>query len=508
MRMSKKRILVIGLDGVSWDILNILLNKGLLPTINKIKENGVYGTLKSTIPPVTAPAWVSFATGMNPANHGVFNFVLPRHSLSSLKPVTSKDIKGLTFYEVLEKHRLRCILINLPVTFPPRIKKGIVITSLMTPDESPVFPRTLLKEIPQLKEYRIVPDTSLLAKGKLKEYVEDIRRLEETRFKCAQELFKRQWNLFFILFSGTDWINHVLYDRLIQQKNDEATKDAIKLYQDIDRYIKWFTENQPPETNIIIMSDHGFKTCNGTFFINEWLRKRKYLKVQIKPERQRIYAHRFVKTLAETKKSVSLPTFFTRTLLLMTKILRLETAYKIYTKVRKYLPFIPEAKIIPDFKETLAYCISPESRAIYINTKTRFKDGIVADEKTYKNIRKLIINELKKLKDPQGIPLFEAIMTKEQVYTGRFLKDAPDILLIPNKCRIATHFAFVTFSENRIMNNDHDQEGIFLASGPDIKKGIKIKDVEIIDIAPTICHILGTSFPYKVDGKIIKEMLR
>ena len=64
-------------------------------------ENGVYGNLEFTIPPFTIPVWVSFVTGKNPRKRGCYDFVMPRTSLNDVRPLTSKDIPGKTFYEIL-----------------------------------------------------------------------------------------------------------------------------------------------------------------------------------------------------------------------------------------------------------------------------------------------------------------------------------------------------------------------------------------------------------------------
>ena len=68
-------MLVIGLDGATFDVIRPLVHNGKLPTIERLMKNGVYGDLISTIPPVTSPAWPSFMTGKNPGKHGVFDFV-------------------------------------------------------------------------------------------------------------------------------------------------------------------------------------------------------------------------------------------------------------------------------------------------------------------------------------------------------------------------------------------------------------------------------------------------
>jgi len=85
---SKKKIIIIGLDGATFDLINPLLEQGLLPNLERLINGGVSEELQFTIPPVTAPAWISFLTGKNPGSHGAYNFRtfdLTKFSLSRRK---------------------------------------------------------------------------------------------------------------------------------------------------------------------------------------------------------------------------------------------------------------------------------------------------------------------------------------------------------------------------------------------------------------------------------------
>ena len=114
------KIVIIGLDGATWKLFDNLIEKNFLPNLNKVIKKGIIGNLESTNPPVTAPAWVSFATGKNPGKHGCYDFILPRNSLDYTRTISSKDISGLTFYEILNLVNHKGTIINLPNSFPPR----------------------------------------------------------------------------------------------------------------------------------------------------------------------------------------------------------------------------------------------------------------------------------------------------------------------------------------------------------------------------------------------------
>src|SRR5262245_44560464 len=75
-KSSRPRGLVIGLDGACWDVLDPWLREGKLPNIARLRDAGVWGNLESVTPPLSAPAWTTAVTGVNPGRHGVLNFIL------------------------------------------------------------------------------------------------------------------------------------------------------------------------------------------------------------------------------------------------------------------------------------------------------------------------------------------------------------------------------------------------------------------------------------------------
>ncbi len=188
----RKKIVVIGLDGATFDLLRPWTDLGYLPNLRHLIDHGAHGVLKSTVPWVAAPAWVSFATGKNPGKHGCYDFAMPTGSLSHYRLVTSRDIPGKTFSELLSEQGIRSTLINLPVSYPPRIE-GPVIAGLMTTGDDCVFPPSLLESVPELRVYRPMPRSlRLTAFGPH----------ERHRFVRAQMLFHMDWEFLFVLFGA------------------------------------------------------------------------------------------------------------------------------------------------------------------------------------------------------------------------------------------------------------------------------------------------------------------
>jgi len=506
LREHNNKLIVIGLDGATWDLIKPWAEQRRLPTFKKLIENGVWGELESTIPPVTIPAWISFATGKNPGKLGCYDFLLPTKSLDDVKPITIKDIPSKTFYEILYENGKKCIIINLPGSYPPRIRET-VITSFLTQGDNFIFPSELVNEIQEFKNYRLVPNRSLYVKGKIIDYVNDIREIERIRFECAKKLFKKEWDLFFLLFSGTDWIQHVMYDKLISGAMGDNMV-PIKLYKEIDKYIGWFVDNAPSNVNILFMSDHGFKVYEKKFFVNGWLKREGYLKVE---DRTKTRTPRHISE-KETQRAISKRIKIKLPVFLLNYLKLLGWMHPLYMKLKKVIPLEVQMDVIqPKASETVAYALTHSGSnfvGIYIHDKKRFNDGNVELE-DYENIRAEIIYKLKKLKDPKtGEKIVKKIWRKEELYFGDELGMAPDIIFkLSDEYHMGRLLVGEVFRDNMIISN-HALHGIFLAYGQDIKKGVEVEGVTIYDLAPTILHIFGIPIPKDMDGRVLKEIFK
>lgn len=477
--MNNRKCIVIGLDGATFDLINPLIKEGKLPTLKRVMEEGVHGILKSTIPPLTGPAWVSFATGKNPGKHGCYDFQLPRRSLDQIETISSKDINGETFYEILDREGGKCILVNLPCSYPPRID-SVVITDFLTRGSDFIFPQSLIEEIPELRQYRVVPNPG----SDTKKYITDVRNLERIRFECAKKLFEKDWDFFFLLFQGTDWIQHRIYDRLIAGQDSQA----LEFYQELDGYIEWFVQNTG-DANILFMSDHGFRCYTEVFTVNRWLVNEGYLKIRTRDS----------SGPTPTEKSI-----LTIPVALVKHEKLFKTALFFYHIFKRALPqVIPVIRTAPDVGST-AYSILSSANGnccgIYINSKKRFHDGTVEVE-DYETVRNEIIKKLRKLSDKHGGRAFRSVLRKEDIYFGECVDKAPDIFIISDEYNISS------FSEAEVAN-EHSSYGIFIAYGKDIKRGASVNNAEIIDLAPTILHLMKVPIPKDMDGRVLKEIFK
>ena len=116
------RVLVVGIDGGTLDLIRSWATKGDLPHLARLMSEGCSGLLESTLPPVTSPAWPTFATGVNPGKHGVFDFIRPMGGQFEL--VNSTSVRAPTLWELLSRAGKRVGVMNVPVTYPPAPVNG------------------------------------------------------------------------------------------------------------------------------------------------------------------------------------------------------------------------------------------------------------------------------------------------------------------------------------------------------------------------------------------------
>ncbi len=487
LKYQGKKIIIIGLDGMSPKLFNILVRKRIFITLGKIRKKGVYSELLSTLPPVTAPAWTTFATGVNPGKHGIYDFFTPRDSLSKMWPVSALEIKKLTFYQILTLHKIPSILVNLPVSWPP-LTQNPTITSLLTRGDDVVFPKYLLRKIPRLKHYKLIPENLAKVENKKNnvELVKEIRSMEKNRFEVFMQLTQLiQWEAAFLLFSGSDWLSHRFYGQLVA---GTAPAEVWQFFGEIDSYVSKILDVLGDISDVLILSDHGFKVVKKQFAINQWLFDKGYLARRRVEESRRDEIQLFARPRALD---------LTRLRFLLDIPFLSNFLVRFYKLVGRYLPFAVEVKEEVDSRRTVARATQ---WGIYLNLKERFEDGWLTKEEG-RRLALEIKRQLKLLRDKQGSRVFKSVFLKEEIYHGNMLNKAPDIVFCPGKDWqiIASLNARKIFDARRA--NDHERKGIFLAWGRNIKTDSRLAHAELQDVCPTILCSLGIPLPKYFDGE-------
>jgi predicted AlkP superfamily phosphohydrolase/phosphomutase len=478
---GSSRVALVGFDGATWTLLDKLMAEGTMPNLQRLRGESLRGVLRSCIPPVTAPAWTSMVTGKNPGKHSVFDFFHLGDSISDIRVVDSSNVKAPTVFEILERRGMKAVIINLPLSWPPKTSFP-TLGNFMTPASELVLPKSLL-DYPDFQGYAAYPKR--VEGATPGEMAVEMRRVEAARFRAAKALFKEEWDLFFVMFSAADWIQHMAFGRLLNESEDDDIASAKQVYADLDGYLGWFGSQLRDEDYLILASDHGFFQAEGVFSIDAFLTRRGLLTQKAVPKSTSIN-----KSSENTRgKSMGLPTGAVDFLIRRKRIWP-ALQWMFEHVATRWVEF--EGHIIPDPGRTKA-AGAGTIMGIVVNRKTRFESGLL-DESEADQVKKELLQDLRSYGNGE---LFD-VRSAEESYSGPFLAEAPDIQLIPKKYAVTNVGLKEVYPKPR---NHHHPDGILMIHGPGVVPGTR--DAEIYDVFPTILTMLNVPVPADADGRTL-----
>jgi len=509
--MSNK-LLVIGLDGASFNVLDSLIEKGYLPTIAGLIASGARSDLTTTFPPITAVAWSSFMTGKNPGKHGIFEFVRRDHQSNRELAVNASFRQGRAIWDLLSDAGNKVIVHNFPCTYPPHEINGLMIADFMTPRgrRDFAYPESLLDEIEgEFGSYRLHLSQTY-AEGNVDAVLDELFDELEYKAKVAEYLMTRyEWDAFFQYFWGTDRIQHELW-HIIDDQHPRHNEEEARVYRDrVYEYFKRVDEilgrlivvagNDPL---VLIASDHGFGAAHKYCSLNIWLLQEGFL--QLKPD----VATRAKKLMFSLGVTPELAFKLTRKIPAALRPARGVSSQPGASKLlgKFFLSFNDV-----DWSRSTAFSKGNYGQ-IYVNLKGREPNGSV-DESQYDAVRDAIIERLRALNDPAtGGPWVGQVFRREDIYNGPLVGDAPDIAFLPADMRYLP-LGNADFTSNKFMvdafgiSGCHRMNGVMIASGSGIERGCVLDGARIYDMAPTLLYLTGHGIPDDMDGRVLQEMI-
>lgn len=485
-------LLIVGLDGATFDLLLPWLAEGHLPTMARWRQEGVCAPLTSTMPPVTPAAWATFMSGKNPGKHGIFDFFHPRSpDLDKPQLVNMTDMKARPFWDYLADAGRRVGVLNVPLTYPPRPVNGFLVPGLLSPDEgATTFPPDLLTPYQaELGPYRLVPHQHYHPR-RIDEYVADLRRVTETQIQYALRIVQDHPVDFLIIhFLAPDLAQHKLWHT--QDKTHPWYRPELRarygtaireIFAQIDRGLAALLALLPADTAVILMSDHGFGPQHEVVNLNNYLLQTGLM--SLKPEAD-------VRLRAWSARQKGLSGVAAR-----------------LARWRGRERLLGFADV--DWGRTRAYARGHMGQ-VYLNLQGREPQGIVPTD-DYHTVRDEISGLLRSLRHPDSErPLIQTIIPREAAAHGPYLANGPDLHLIMDGYRTLAYPLFAAdgrlVTQQRLVDSgNHRLEGIFMAAGPGIQRGGAIQGARLLDIAPTALHWLSVPLPDDLDGRVLTEI--
>jgi len=497
----KVKVLVIGLDGGTWQVLDRLMAEGYMPNLAGIVARGAKRVLSSTIPPVTAPAWASFQTGKNPGKHGLYEFTRYQRGSYETPLVNASDVRARTLWQTLSERGKHVGVVSVPVTYPPAQVNGFLLSGVLTPSTKSAFtwPPELAGEITaNVGKYKIFVHTGaydyLGFAGYVKELADVARRRKDTTLYLMNT---RPWDFLMVHFQDIDALQHVLWSHVdpshprYETTSPEDRQRVAAFYRTIDGFIGEIT-GAAGEALVMVVSDHGCGCLSRRLYINEWLRRQGLLETKLAAWRLRF--HGAVIGLAK-----ALDVFKLRRRLKRTG-----------SRTDRFLRKLDQEFLI-DFARSRAYAVlGLDCARIYVNLAGREKEGVVQPGAEYDAMCDFLAEQLSRLRDPAtGAAVVSRVYRGKQLYHGPFVNEAPDILAMPGEGYVfAANFKGTTLVEDMpgMYTGSHRVDGIFAACGPHVRAGVVFDPAEIVDVAPTVLHAMGQDVPADMDGRVMLEL--
>ena len=352
---------------MSYSLMQSDYIKSLMPNLSDICTRYNLYKMNSVFPVISSVAWTSFATGSNPGEHGIFGFTDRQYNPFRIMIPMSKNRKKTPIWSRLPQVKKK-IVINVPLTYPPEALNGYMVSCFLCTDiQKSTYPNDYHKHLMDMG-YIIDADAWLVREDRTK-FLQQLILAMDKRFQIAFELLNEDWDYFHLHIMETDRLMHFFFDYLAEKKADNISKLIESFLKKLDQWIYRLVNTIQNESAVIILSDHGFCQIKSEVQINLWM------------EQQGLLSFNGSRSLEDYN------------------------------------------------RESICYSLVPGR--IYLNVEGREEQGSVKPNE-YVAVRDMIRTKLLEFRNPDsGELVIDKVMFREEIYSGNWVKNAPDIIAHP-----------------------------------------------------------------------------
>jgi predicted AlkP superfamily phosphohydrolase/phosphomutase len=506
--MLGPQLIVIGLDGAAFNVIEPMRERGDLPAFDRLMRSGAHANLRSTVPWQTPVAWTSMATGVSPGAHGVYGWWRPDLRSAELVPNSGALVNQARYWEILSGAGVRVGVVNVPMSYPARPVNGFLIAGLDSPFSAPendpllAYPRDVL---PWLSASGAPPYQVMPPRRGGETTVEALTRwtaVERRRVEATLDLIEKyqpqfvQLNLFV-----TDYIAH-------RTRPDDPLR--VSAYQVADEAIGALVHRFGAESDFLVVSDHGSCPIDhfimihnllqdlGVLSFGPWLADEQVANV-LGAAAGREEVDRLVAELRREGRSLRA---------------------RLYNRYAAEHPGCNVGFSTIDWDRTAAFCTSDYGQ---VSLNRTLGAGAVTDSGGEQRLLQEITEAMLGIAVPgSGEPLVAEVLTRDQLYQGRYGPSGPDLTPILTRtdyyfCQV---YSFYCAGERRVIApipqvvdaeatgcaGDHHADGILIASGPRIAATGSVADASVLDIAPTILNLFGVPALPEHEGVVLTHL--
>lgn len=508
------RLIVLGWDSATFDVIDPLLEQRRLPVLQSLIERGARAPLRSTWPPMTDCAWTSAFTGVNPGTHGIFGSWYRAPGAYECRYFSSRDRRAPAVWEMTDG--VRWLAWNVPMTYPPAPIAGVMVAGYGAPPgsrfcEPASFQDELARRWPLEDLLDRAPHTSL------ERFLDDLLRGLDAQAEALPWAARESGaDVVAAVWPHVDRAQHFFWrfregrtgdrdpiarptdrDPIARPTDrDRSLTGAVdRVYEAMDRATGAVVEAFP-DADVLVVSDHGAGPLYADVNVGAWLAER---------------------GLARYKKGGR------------RGLVRFAWAFP--PRVRKWARGLAPGVARRAMQATLAGQLGPfdwsETKAfaglngdLWLNLRGREPQGMVT-EKEAPALLDEISEGLLAQEFRMGVPFFQAVHRRDEIYSGTALDLAPDLMLdswsagfrvAPKKEPTTDWAASPTPLQgvDEAWSSEHRPLGIFVAAGPHIASRpapSETDELSLYDVCPTMLALLEQSVPDALDGRVATEIL-
>jgi len=424
------RVAFVGIDGVPYELLADHPEE--FPNFAALAEEGSAGRIDSIVPPESSACWPALTTGVNPGETGVYGFQDRETGSYDTYVPMGQDVQAERLWDRVVENGMDATVMNVPVTFPPQRNVQRMVSGFLSPGlEKAAYPDSFREELSSVG-YRIDVNAKLGKREDKTEFVENANEVLEARYEAFRSVIDRDdWDLFFGVFMATDRVNHFLFEDY--ERGGPNREAFMEFYRTLDDYVGRLREALADDVTLVVASDHGFVTQDYEVHCNEWLRREGWISYEDDD-------HEELGDIAD---------------------------------------------------DTTAYSLIPGR--FYLNLEGREPRGSVPQSE-YEQRRAELREAIESLEGPDGTPVAERVVPKEEAYRGDHDDIAPDLTVVPNDgfdLKAGFGGAEGVFTDGPRNGMHKFSNACLYVDDPDVT----IEEVDLLDIAPTILDLLDLDVP-------------
>ncbi len=525
------RHLIVGWDGADLALIQDL-GPEKLPTLHRLMKQGAYAALQSVQPPATLPNWTSFLTGVNPGQHGVFDFA--SREGYQLRFTGGTVRQAPLWIESLDAAGHPCACLGFPATWPPpQLKHGVFMSGWDSPvalsrDASFVWPRKYFESLCKAFDVLQFDDIDEFHADRAG-WVEALpaklcARVQRFTDMAAHLLAEREWHTMALYYGESDTAAHYLWSvhdssspRAPSEVSDAQRLGLTRLYQALDRALAQLMQQVGQDCELTLLSDHGSGgSSDKVLYLNRVLAEAGLLRFRQSGRAQAVsYA-------GKVAKQAGLRVLPRRAQQALFRSRHLNAPGRVEAQLRFGAIDMHKTDA---FSDELNYFPS-----IHLNLAGREPQGRVHLQDRERVIRD-VEAALMALRDPwTGQSVVRQVWRREELFEGPVYERAPDLLLdmaldrsshsqgysynlMPSvQAPVATSWRRLAVEEylgckGRSLPGSHRAQGFALLWGPQVQAAGQL-EAHILDLPATLLARMQLEVPMHFDGRVLFEALQ